>query len=143
MFACGVTVSMRALDLASVGVKDIRRMKRGNEHSRNRYYFCRFTSSKNIVNGLGDCFGLFLMHAMARTGNDAELCVLRPMGQIHLKTVPGVIDLIALGFREAGEGATGSTFPSLEENHGDIVMPGEVLLWRKQTFTLKAFRIHV
>jgi hypothetical protein len=30
---------------------------------------------QNIVNGLGDCFGLFLMHAMARTGNDAELRV--------------------------------------------------------------------
>ena len=36
---------------------------------------------QNIVNGLGDCFGLFLMHAMARTGNDAELRVLRPVGQ--------------------------------------------------------------
>jgi hypothetical protein len=83
------------------------------------------------------------MHAMTRTGNDAELCVLRPVGQIHLKTVPSVIDLVALRLREAGEGAAGSTFPSLEDDDGDIVAPGEVLLWRKQLLTLKAFQIHV
>jgi hypothetical protein len=98
---------------------------------------------QNIVNGLGDCFGLFLMHAMARTGNDAELCVLRAMGQIHLEAVPSVIDLVALHLREAGEGAAGSTLPSLEDDDRDIVVPGEVLLWREQTFTLKAFQIHV
>ena len=95
------------------------------------------------MNGLGDCFGLFLMHAMARTRNDAELRVFRPVGQIHLKTVPGVIDLVALRLREAGEGAAGSTLPSLEDDDGDIVMPGQVLLWREQTFTLEAFQIHV
>jgi hypothetical protein len=85
---------------------------------------------QNIVNGLGDCFGLFLMHAMAGTCNNAELRVLRPVGQIHLKTVQGVIDLIAPRLREAGKGAAGSTVPSLEDDDGDIVMPGEVLLWR-------------
>jgi hypothetical protein len=83
------------------------------------------------------------MHAMARTGNDAELRVLRPLGQIHLKAVPGVIDLVALRLREAGEGAAGSTFPSLKDDDGDIVMPGEVLLWREQTLPLKALHIHV
>jgi len=83
------------------------------------------------------------MHAMARAGNDSELRVLRPVRQIHLKIVPGVIDLIALRLREAGKGATGSTLPSLEDDDGDIVMPDQVLLWREQTFTLKAFQIHV
>jgi len=57
--------------------------------------------------------------------------------------VPSFINLVALLLREAGEGAAGSTFSSLEDDDGDIVMPGEVLLWREQTFTLKAFQIHV
>ena len=83
------------------------------------------------------------MHAMARTGNDAELRVLRPVRQIHLKTVPGVIDLIALRLREAGEGAAGSAFPSLEDDDRDVVVPGEVLLRREQTVTLETFQIHV
>ena len=94
------------------------------------------------MNGLGDCFRLFLMHPMARTGNDSQLCVLRPMGQIYLKVMPFVIDLVALRLREAGKSATWRTFPSFENDDGNIVMPGEVLLRGEQTFTLKVFSIH-
>jgi hypothetical protein len=57
--------------------------------------------------------------------------------------VPSFIYLVALRLREAGERAARSTFPTLEDDDGDIVMPGEMLLWREQTITLKALQIHV
>jgi hypothetical protein len=55
------------------------------------------------------------------------------MRSIHLEVVPSFIYLVALRLREAGEGAAGSTFPTLEDDDGDIVKPGEMLLWREQT----------
>jgi hypothetical protein len=111
---------------------------KGHRLSRKSLLFLLLRFLQYIVNGLADRFRFFLMSAVSRTGNDAEPRVLRPVGQIHSKAVPRVIDPAALRLRKAGKGAARRTFPAPEGNHGDIVVPGEVLLWGEQTFTLEA-----
>jgi hypothetical protein len=55
--------------------------------------------------------------------------------------MPCLVDLVTLRLRQTGKGAARRQIGSLENNYRDVIMPSQMLLWRKETIFVKVLRI--